>query len=100
MDFVVWNARGVGNLKTVAHIKLLVKKYNLLFCAILEPMVPFASAIPIGHKVGLHMAYSNESFGGKIWLLTRDHWDINAIHCDDQSLTFSGIWHNAPTLFH
>lgn len=51
MDVIVWNAKGIQNDITMAHLKFLVKKYKLLFIAILEPIVDFSKVAISGKKL-------------------------------------------------
>lgn len=99
IDFLVWNARGEANRPTVAHLKLLVHSYKLLFLVILEPVIDLSEATKIEKNIGLPTVYSNEYEEGKVWLLTKESWRISIVHMDNQSISFTGNWKDKSCLF-
>lgn len=90
--FLVWNARGVGNATTTRHLKLIYRKYNIAFLAILEPMLPFNKASHFARKLGLPQVFSNDSEGGKVWLCLPGNHSFTVLGATDQFLAVTLDW--------
>lgn len=66
MKAIIWNARGVQNTPTVSRIKLLIRKHDVCFIAIIEPKAPVSMLEAFRKKVHISGCIADPSAKARI----------------------------------
>lgn len=86
---IVWNARGVGNMNTIARIHQLPLLHACDFFVVLERMVSNIQINIICHRSGYQFAAFNSEPHPKIWVFWRGSINFICIICHPLFITFS-----------
>ena len=63
---LLWNIRGIGNIKSRRRVAKLVKMYNISFIAILEPLHHANKIQEFSNRIGFHFSLANQEADDKI----------------------------------
>lgn len=86
-NLLFWNARGLGNKPTLAHLKKLFSAHKISVAVLLEPMVSDAHISKLYSFCGVSNWLSNQSMGGQVWILWRQGVQVVPILSTNQSIT-------------
>lgn len=65
---LLWNIRGIGNIKSRRRVAKLVKMYNISLIAILEPLHHANKIQEFSNRIGFNFSLANQEADEKIWL--------------------------------
>lgn len=71
---LLWNIRGIGNIKSRRRVAKLVKMYNISFIAILEPLHHANKIQEFSNRIGFHFSLANQEADDKINMALLESW--------------------------
>lgn len=87
MRALIWNIRGILNTPSVSRLKLLIKKHNVCFVAIIEPKAAPSKIESYKRKLRMIGCLVNSPSKARIWLFWRSPCDVSLLSSSDQFLT-------------
>lgn len=66
---IIWNARGVGNNRTLAHLKDLVVRYKPSIIVIIEPKINHRRIDQIARSIGFDNYAHGDEINNRIWIM-------------------------------
>lgn len=89
MKALIWNIRGIQNTPSISRLKLLIKKYDISFLAVIEPKAAASKIGSFKRKLRMSGCLVNSPAKGRIWIFWRTHCDVSLIEASDQFITVS-----------
>lgn len=86
---LLWNIRGVGNTPSRSRLKSLVLEHNLLFVALMEPMLDSQKLPKLCKRLGMDSFFSSSTGVSKIWVLWKSSIHLSIFHSHDQVVTLA-----------
>ncbi|XP_042012105.1 uncharacterized protein LOC121760513 [Salvia splendens] len=93
-NFMIWNARGVGNAGTLSTLKHLIKTYRISVVAIIEPQVSPQPNV-LNNRLGL--VFRGNNTNEQIWILSQEEVQIEILDYSEQLLHVRGTSRQWPS---
>ena len=84
---LLWNIRGIGNIKSRRRVAKLVKMYNISLIAILEPLHHANKIQEFSNRIGFHFSLANQEADEKIWLCWNHEVNVVLVDAFEQCIT-------------
>lgn len=84
---LLWNIRGIGNIKSRRRVAKLVKMYNISLIAILEPLHHANKIQEFSNRIGFNLKLTNQEADEKIWLCRNHEVNVVLVDAFEQCIT-------------
>lgn len=84
---LLWNIRGIGNIKSRRRVAKLVKMYNISLIAILEPLHHANKIHKFSNRMGFNFKLTNQEADEKIWLCWNHEVNVVLVDAFEQCIT-------------
>lgn len=84
---LLWNIRGIGNIKSRRRVGKLVKMYNISLIAILEPLHHANKIQEFSNRIRFHFSLANQEADDKIWLCWNHEVHVVLVDAFEQCIT-------------
>lgn len=84
---LLWNIRGIGNIKSRRRVVKLVKMYNISLISILEPLHHANKIQEFSNRMGFHFSLANQEADEKIWLSWNHEVNVVLVDAFEQCIT-------------
>lgn len=84
---LLWNIRGIGNIKSRRRVGKLVKMYNISLIAILEPLHHANKIQEFSNRIRFNFSLANQEADDKIWLCWNHEVHVVLVDAFEQCIT-------------
>lgn len=84
---LLWNIRGIGNIKSRRRVVKLVKMYNISLISILEPLHHANKIQEFSNRMGFHFSLANQEADDKRWICWNHEVNVVLVDAFEQCIT-------------